>query len=363
MPFSLSEMVVEKKNLDINKVVYSSIERCNFGTLKHPNNKLCLLLCFSNGIQIWDLSSSESNENHDFQQIFSLKNNINQIRLIKFLPPPELEDDEKSPFHQKRPIVLLASDLKIFFFSLKTNSEVEMDDLKFGGKIISIFANPSNVLFSTKNKIYLFESNNFKLIEEKEIFESPEVPIPPIAFGKRWYAIPSPILIPEIHKQVLEEKIEQQKNDPKKNNSGNSSISFWTNTLYNWGDMGREKLQNYIYDQKEENPTSGIVQIFDSKTLQNISHFKAHKHKLTNLAFDNSETLLVTSSDGHNINVFRIHPANSPYTSHIHIYSMRRGFTNAKIHTINFTDDSRWISISTARGTNRKRKKKKRKKY
>eukprot|EP01091_Cochliopodium_minus_P015542 TRINITY_DN5565_c1_g1_i1.p1 TRINITY_DN5565_c1_g1~~TRINITY_DN5565_c1_g1_i1.p1 ORF type:complete len:777 (+),score=263.92 TRINITY_DN5565_c1_g1_i1:91-2421(+) len=363
-----SSITGEKKLPEIEKPFFSMIERCNFGTLKHPNNKICLFLSFNNGIQIWDLSSSENaKDNSNFNQIFSLK--YNNIRYIKFIPPPEFDDDEKSPFYQKRPLVILSSGSKFVIFSLKTNSEVEINAINHSNPILSIYANSTIILFCTKNKLYIYETNTFNPILQKDLFDSLDANKPPIAFGERWYAIPSPLMIPEIHTFDLEESKKDGHNGKnnssnKNNNNGNnnsslnsssssqSTLSYFTSTLYNWGDIGREKLQNYIYDQKEEKPTAGHVQIFDCKTNQNISHFKAHKHRLTHMVFDKSGTLLVTSSDGHNINVFRIVKSNSPYTSHEHIYALRRGFTNAKIHSIIFTDDSRWISVSSARGTN-----------
>ncbi|KAJ6332824.1 hypothetical protein OIU77_008805 [Salix suchowensis] len=90
-----------------------------------------------------------------------------------------------------------------------------------------------------------------------------------------------------------------------------------------------------------------------------IAQFKAHKSPISALCFDSSGTLLVTASvQGHNINVFKIMPglqgsssAGDAGASHIHLYRLQRGFTNAVIQDISFSDDSYWIMISSSRGT------------
>lgn len=61
-----------------------------------------------------------------------------------------------------------------------------------------------------------------------------------------------------------------------------------------------------------------------------IAQFKAHKSPILSLCFDPSGVLLVTASvQGHNINVFRIMPGSSGAASHVHLYRLQRGLTNA----------------------------------
>ncbi|KAL6553426.1 hypothetical protein OROGR_007268 [Orobanche gracilis] len=96
-----------------------------------------------------------------------------------------------------------------------------------------------------------------------------------------------------------------------------------------------------------------IVRDIVNKTV--IAQFKAHKSPILSLCFDPSGTLLVTASiQGHNINVFRIMPGSSGFSSepsYVHLYRLQRGFTNAVIQNISFSSDSRWIMISSSRGT------------
>lgn len=148
------------------------------------------------------------------------------------------------------------------------------------------------------------------------------------------------------------------------------------------GDMGYKKLSRYYSELRPDGNCSqpgnvcvklsgapnghfqdvdsvGMVIVRDivSKTL--IAQFRAHKSPIAALCFDPSTTLLVTASvQGHNINVFRIMPglsesicATDPGSSYVHLYRLQRGLTNAVIQDISFSNDSRWIMISSSRGT------------
>uniref|UniRef100_A0A5B7B4D3 Putative autophagy-related protein 18f isoform X1 n=1 Tax=Davidia involucrata TaxID=16924 RepID=A0A5B7B4D3_DAVIN len=104
----------------------------------------------------------------------------------------------------------------------------------------------------------------------------------------------------------------------------------------------------------------GMVIVRDIVSKSVIAQFRAHKSPISSLCFDPSGTILVTASvQGHNINVFRIMPGLSGSScgsdsgaSYVHLYRLQRGFTNAVIQDISFSDDSHWIMISSSRGTN-----------
>ncbi|RXG72605.1 Breast carcinoma-amplified sequence 3-like protein [Armadillidium vulgare] len=86
-----------------------------------------------------------------------------------------------------------------------------------------------------------------------------------------------------------------------------------------------------------------------------IAHFVAHLNvPIVALEFDASGMLLATADKlGHNFNVFRIqpHPLSSAQAAIHHLYTLYRGDTTAKVMDISFSLDSRWIAISTHRGT------------
>lgn len=110
-----------------------------------------------------------------------------------------------------------------------------------------------------------------------------------------------------------------------------------------------------------------------------VAHFVAHSEPIVAIKFDASGMLLVTADKrGHDFHVFRIHPHPSgPNLASVHhLYVLHRGDTTAKVQVckslgfycffstlclftffffylqdINISFDSRWIAVSTLRGT------------
>lgn len=86
-----------------------------------------------------------------------------------------------------------------------------------------------------------------------------------------------------------------------------------------------------------------------------IAHFVAHMNSpVVAMSFDHSGLLLVTADkEGHDFNVFRIHPhpLGSSMAAVHHLYVLHRGDTVAKVQCISFAPDSRWVAVSTLRGT------------
>ena len=111
---------------------------------------------------------------------------------------------------------------------------------------------------------------------------------------------------------------------------------------------------------------SGICTIIDTFKYQNgsnlhdenqtwiVAHFVAHQEPIYAFEFNHSGRLLVTADTlGQYFNVYQISP--NPYKctrAHVkHIYSLYRGDTTSKVKDISFSYDSRWLAVSTKRGT------------
>lgn len=72
------------------------------------------------------------------------------------------------------------------------------------------------------------------------------------------------------------------------------------------------------------------------------------------MTFDASGLMLLTADKrGHDFHVFRLHPhpCGSASASVHHLYILHRGDTTAKVQDMIFSLDSRWIAVTTARGT------------
>ena len=123
------------------------------------------------------------------------------------------------------------------------------------------------------------------------------------------------------------------------------------------------------HDSKEEYQ-SGIITIVDTKKYLNnglkqtnlhdenqnwiIAHFMAHHEPIYAIEFNNNGRLMCTADIlGQYFHVFQINANAFKSTRTVvkHLYSLYRGDTNAKLRNISFSNDSRWLAISTKRGT------------
>lgn len=107
------------------------------------------------------------------------------------------------------------------------------------------------------------------------------------------------------------------------------------------------------YAIKDFSPTSGTP-VSVKGTDPMVAHFVAHPDAIVNIAFDPSGMLLLTADrKGHDFNVFRIypHPGGPSLAAVHHLYVLHRGDTTAKVQDICFSMDSRWVAVSSLRGT------------
>ncbi|KAI8823071.1 uncharacterized protein EV422DRAFT_523244 [Fimicolochytrium jonesii] len=89
--------------------------------------------------------------------------------------------------------------------------------------------------------------------------------------------------------------------------------------------------------------------------MQAIAHWKPHSNPVSVIHFNPNQSLVLTASTQANAFYLWEVPSNSakgiPKTSARCIYKLERGYTMATIEDIAFSLDSRWIGVTTARGT------------
>ncbi|GAB9464840.1 hypothetical protein Gpo141_00002265 [Globisporangium polare] len=102
---------------------------------------------------------------------------------------------------------------------------------------------------------------------------------------------------------------------------------------------------------------AGWVVVQDLVTERAICNFKCHSTALVALSFDFSGLLLATcSTKGQNLHVYRLLPPlqvthGKKSEAHQLLYKLQRGITHASIQDIAFSQDSKWISVTSAHGT------------
>lgn len=126
-----------------------------------------------------------------------------------------------------------------------------------------------------------------------------------------------------------------------------------TNINVDGSQAGIVTILDIKHQIKDISPTSGTpVAINGNDPI--IAHFLAHTEAVTAMSFDPSGMLLLTADRrGHDFNVFRIqpHPSGSVLAAAHHLYVLHRGDTSAKVQDISFSFDSRWVAVSSLRGT------------
>ncbi|TYZ63927.1 hypothetical protein PybrP1_009500 [[Pythium] brassicae (nom. inval.)] len=101
----------------------------------------------------------------------------------------------------------------------------------------------------------------------------------------------------------------------------------------------------------------GWVVVQDVVTERVICNFKCHSTALVTLAFDFSGLLLATgSSKGQNLHVYRLLPPlqathGKKRDGHQLLYKLQRGITHASIQDVAFSQDSKWVNVTSAHGT------------
>ncbi|OUM58732.1 hypothetical protein PIROE2DRAFT_64216 [Piromyces sp. E2] len=106
----------------------------------------------------------------------------------------------------------------------------------------------------------------------------------------------------------------------------------------------------------------GMIKIFDirklleAKDISNVTplaHFQAQHHYMEYIQFNESGSLLITSScEGFTLNIWKIEnhfdKKAIPLTC---LYKLKRGKTSARIESVSFSTDSRWVCVLSNHGT------------
>ncbi|GMY31422.1 autophagy-related protein 18f-like isoform X2 [Fagus crenata] len=311
-----------------------------------------LLLGYWSGFQVWDVE--DANNVRDL-----VSRHDGPVSFMQMLPKPIASKRLQDKFAESHPVLVVCAD-----GSISVGSNIQN-----GSRVVAIFQ---------AARIHCFDATTLE--SEYTILTNPIVMgcpgsggigYGPLAVGPRWLAYSgSPVVVSNSGRHLVAHYAKES----------SKQLAAGIVTL---GDMGYKKLSRYCSELLPDGNTSvqsgspgwkgngtvnghltdaeniGMVIVRDIVSKVVIAQFRAHRSPISALCFDPSGTLLVTASvQGHNINVFKIMPGQSVSSSasdagasYVHLYRLQRGFTNAVIQDISFSDDSSWIMISSSRGT------------
>ncbi|KHN47845.1 Breast carcinoma-amplified sequence 3 like [Glycine soja] len=280
------------------------------------------------------------------------------------------------------------------FYSMRSRTNVHV--LKFRSVVYSVRCSSRIVTVSQATQIHCLSATTLE--REYTLLTNPIVThclgsggigFGPLAVGPRWLAYSGSPDATATSGHVSPQHLTPSASFPGFSSNGSlvahyakESSKHLAAGIVTLGDMGYKKLARYCSELRSDSSGSihlvnsspkgngivnghstdadniGMVIVRDIVSKNVISQFRAHKSPISALCFDPSGTILLTASvQGHNINVFKIIPgyervsASDADPSYVHLYRLQRGLTNAVIQDISFSADSRWIMISSSRGT------------
>ncbi|XP_074641601.1 BCAS3 microtubule associated cell migration factor-like isoform X2 [Tubulanus polymorphus] len=361
-----------QKQDDREKIQWISFEKINIpGIYLEPPivPDLLLILGYTNGAQIWAIT--ESGESYE---VISVRQG--PVKVLKILPQPYLKYDyELDDFSSKRPLMAMVDAsspgqpyCSVKFMSLKTGEEAHA--ISFTSPICGVECNTRVVIILFKEKIAAFDAHQLK--QKFCITTCYPAPGPnpnPVALSTRWLAYADKKLV-NVHQSCggmtgdgaqsyAATVISAAKTITK-------GLTMFGETVVNsvTGKQGHTSNKKDSASTTETGYIPGIVTVIDCENVKVhedsegeglIAHFPAHANEtVAAMEFDPSGSLLLTACRlGHNFHVFKImaHPWNCSLGAVHHIYTLHRGDTTAKVQNISFNKDSRWVGVSTLRGT------------
>uniref|UniRef100_A0A1Q3FAA9 Putative breast carcinoma amplified sequence 3 n=1 Tax=Culex tarsalis TaxID=7177 RepID=A0A1Q3FAA9_CULTA len=362
---------------------------------------LLLILGYATGIQVWIIPA-----NGEAIEVLSWRHG--SVKCMRVLPTPTSGDGESAiepndQFLLKRPLIALCDSASagvgigsggimsggnqtgqycsINFVSLKDGENVK--SIKFKNPIVDILANRSSVVVTFQERIAIFDARTLEdRLTVTTCHPSPGLNPNPVALGPRWIAYAEKKLMASKRSsggcdgdgvtsytatvlnaakslgKGLRELGEQMAAGLTGSHSGPSSITGMATgsgaAVTSEGNQpGIVTILDIKYPIKDVSPTTGTP-IATTGNDPMVAHFVAHSEAIVAMQFDASGMLLLTADKrGHDFHVFRIHPHPSgPSLAAVHhLYILHRGDTTAKVQDIAFSLDSRWVAISTLRGT------------
>eukprot|EP01119_Soliformovum_irregulare_P018503 TRINITY_DN5696_c0_g1_i6.p1 TRINITY_DN5696_c0_g1~~TRINITY_DN5696_c0_g1_i6.p1 ORF type:complete len:661 (-),score=173.81 TRINITY_DN5696_c0_g1_i6:376-2358(-) len=354
LPVSTSSQFKEEKD----QIISASFDSIEIGNELHQ----CLLLTYTNGWQIWDLHDPDN-----VHEVISRREKEGPIKCIKALPQPYSEKPGDH-FHGRRPViaVTMAGDAGpntiVNLFLLKTNEY--FSKLKFKTEIYGLLASRHLLVVSLRDHIIAFDSITMKSRFNVDCFSHP-VNWAVLALSDRWLAYPSRHPPPaSARNHTASDKFVEAANHLATNLI---ILGQKTVTDYMYPNEGNKMIStsptaSMITGPSSSDGAGGSIVIHDVKENKEITIFQAHGQPLSVMTFDATGSILVTSSlSGTHFKVFQIGigipPAGStgPVSTGTirlkQLYDLQRGMTNATIQDIKISADTRWVAVSSTRGT------------
>lgn len=338
---------------------------------------LLLVLGYGNGVQIWLIPASGEAK-------LVMSRFHGQVKCLRLLPSPECSQFLVDHFASSRPVIALcdsscagAAFMSVSFVSLRSGEQIQ--NIKFGAEVADICVNKRVVCIAFRERVAVFDARTLReKVNIVSCYPSPGVHSNPLALHDRWLAYADKSLYVS------------RKSAGGMEGGVNQSVTAWGINVGSKLASGMTKICSNIFSGSPRNSAAmtvaqgvnpgdaqhdgetGVVTILDvvdmcssdteTETLDIVNtkmegvvaHFVAHNKAIVALQWDPSGSLLLSADKpGHNFHLFRIvaHPLGSAFAAVHHLYTLYRGDTPGSVQDVAFAPDSRWVAVSTLRGT------------
>ncbi|XP_061104642.1 BCAS3 microtubule associated cell migration factor-like [Conger conger] len=366
---------VRFEKADINDVARSPEFLEIHGNVSVP--PLCLMIGYTDGMQIWSISPSG-----EAQELFSVRNG--PVRTARILPAPHVGPMKTDSFAVKRPLLGVCKSAGssgtsppyccVDLYSLRTGEMVK--SIQFKTPIYDLHCNKRILVVGLQEKIAAFDSCTFaKKFFVTSCYPCPGPSLNPMALGGRWLAYAENKLI-QCHQSrggacgdSAQSYTATVISAAKTLKSGLTMVGKVVTQLAGTVPSAPPEEEGAPHSGPRRSPHApGVVTVIDTQAVGEgqvivsddsdgegvVAHFPAHDKPISCMAFSPSGMLLVTADTlGHDFHVFQIltHPWASSLSAVHHLYTLHRGETEAKVQDMCFSQDCRWVVISTLRGT------------
>lgn len=325
---------------------------------------LLLILGYTNGFHVWTIPSTG-----EAQEVLSLRQG--PVRLVRMLKTPLEATKSKDEFADVRPLFAVCDAASpslpfstVNLWSLSSGEQVH--SIGFKSEVYDVLCNRRLMVVALQEKIAAFDACTFKnCFCITSCYPAPSPNLNPLALNTRWLAYADCKLVPN-HQSCGGVCGDNSQSYTATVISAAKTLTRGLTILGRW--TGTEVSNDYL--NQKSTITPGVVTIIDTQKIGNgefcvqeddhegigiVAHFLAHAGQpLSGMSFDPSGSLLLTADVlGNNFHVYHIlpHPICPSLGAVHHLYTLHRGDTTATVHGMAFSFDSRWVAVSTVRGT------------
>ncbi|NP_001360481.1 BCAS3 WD40 domain-containing protein [Caenorhabditis elegans] len=326
-----------------------------------PNERLeVLIVGLCRGYQIWTMSM-EFQQSGEFEEVLSERQG--PVRALKVLPNNLKLRGKKDSFADSRPLIAMVDAsshhpdrqyCSVTIISLLTGREVHK--IKFEEPVCAVNVSDQFLVVSLANMAYAYDILTFNEVRTIRTAPSCENSPPALSLSCQLLAYADTSLDLNLQSSGgLAAEVEATSSE-KYTDHIYTAMSYFSRSVKTIS----ESVGAGSGSSTKANQPQGVITVLnlavsgEDESDGVMCHYVAHVDPISYIAFSPDQRL-VLSADA-NANVFNIfllmpHATSSSLAAVQHLYKLNRGSTPAKVVSTAFSEDCRWLAITTNHAT------------